>query len=176
MFDVAFSELLIIAVVALIVIGPQRLPKVARTAGVLLGRLQRYVSNVKADINREIQLDELRKLQAELAESARKLESQVGAGVSGVQRSLDDTAQSLNASVASVNSELTTPPAPPTESAAATPAVTAAANDIPVTPWTAESFAAAFGGAEAGPAKAPAVPAPISAPAPAAQVANESKV
>jgi len=52
MFDVGLSELMIIAVVALVVIGPERLPKVARTAGLLLGRLQRYVSDVKADINR----------------------------------------------------------------------------------------------------------------------------
>ncbi len=63
MFDVGISELMVIAVVALVVIGPERLPKVARTAGLLLGRLQRYVSDVKADINREIQLDELKKLQ-----------------------------------------------------------------------------------------------------------------
>ncbi|MES2771887.1 MAG: Sec-independent protein translocase protein TatB, partial [Pseudomonadota bacterium] len=66
MFDIAFSELLVIAVVALVVIGPERLPKVARAAGHLLGRLQRYVNNVKADINREMQLEELRKLQAEM--------------------------------------------------------------------------------------------------------------
>ena len=54
MFDVGLSELMVIAVVALVVIGPERLPKVARTAGLLLGRLQRYVSDVKSDINREI--------------------------------------------------------------------------------------------------------------------------
>ena len=57
MFDVGISELMVIAVVALVVIGPERLPKVARTAGLLLGRLQRYVSDVKADINRDMQLD-----------------------------------------------------------------------------------------------------------------------
>ena len=62
MFDIGFSELIVIAVVALIVIGPERLPKVARTLGHLLGRAQRYVSDVKSDINREIQLDELKKL------------------------------------------------------------------------------------------------------------------
>lgn len=67
MFDVGLTELMVIAVVALIVIGPERLPKVARTAGLLLGRLQRYVGDVKADINREIQLDELKKMQQEVA-------------------------------------------------------------------------------------------------------------
>src|SRR5262249_15870907 len=56
MFDIGFSELLVIGVVALIVIGPERLPRVARTVGVLAGRLQRYVADVKADINREIEL------------------------------------------------------------------------------------------------------------------------
>jgi sec-independent protein translocase protein TatB len=67
MFDVGLSELMVIAVVALVVIGPERLPKVARTAGLLLGRLQRYVSDVKADINREMQLDELKKMQQEMS-------------------------------------------------------------------------------------------------------------
>ena len=63
MFDIGFSEMLVIAVVALIVIGPERLPKVARTLGHLFGRMQRYVNDVKADISREMELDELRKLQ-----------------------------------------------------------------------------------------------------------------
>jgi sec-independent protein translocase protein TatB len=66
MFDISFSEMIIIAIVALVVIGPERLPKVARTAGHLLGRLQRYVNDVKSDINREMQLEELKKLQSEL--------------------------------------------------------------------------------------------------------------
>jgi len=61
MFDIGFTELIIIGVVALIVVGPERLPKVARTAGHLFGRMQRYVSTVKSDISREIELDELRK-------------------------------------------------------------------------------------------------------------------
>lgn len=77
MFDIGFSELLVIGIVALVVIGPERLPKVARTLGHLLGRAQRYVNDVKADINREIQLDELKKLQSQVAESARSLESSV---------------------------------------------------------------------------------------------------
>lgn len=61
MFDIGFTELVVIGIVALIVIGPERLPKVARTAGHLYGRMQRYVSTVKADISQEIQLDELRR-------------------------------------------------------------------------------------------------------------------
>ena len=74
MFDLGFSELLVIGVVALIVIGPERLPKVARTAGAWLGRLNRYVSDVKQDINREMQLEELRKVQQEMKDSVQKYE------------------------------------------------------------------------------------------------------
>ena len=64
MFDIGFSEIVVIAVVALIVIGPERLPKTARTLGHLFGRLQRYVADVKADINREMQLEELQQAAA----------------------------------------------------------------------------------------------------------------
>jgi sec-independent protein translocase protein TatB len=77
MFDIAFSEIVIIAVVALIVIGPERLPKTAKTLGLLFGRLQRYVSDVKADINRELQLEELRKLQSDVQSAAKDIESTV---------------------------------------------------------------------------------------------------
>jgi len=75
MFDISFSELVVIGFVALIVIGPERLPKVARTLGHLLGRAQRYVNDVKSDISREVQLDELRRLQSQVSDSARELEN-----------------------------------------------------------------------------------------------------
>lgn len=87
MFDIGFSEMIVIAIVALVVIGPERLPKVARTAGHLLGRLQRYVSDVKADINREMQIDELKRLQAEVQESARSVEQSVTSQLQAVQQS-----------------------------------------------------------------------------------------
>lgn len=77
MFDIGFSELMVIAVVALIVIGPEKLPKVARTVGHLFGRMQRYVNDVKADISREMALDDLRKLQASMQETAQSLEQSV---------------------------------------------------------------------------------------------------
>jgi len=77
MFDIGFSELVVIGVVALIVIGPERLPKVARTAGHLYGRLQRYVSSVKSDIGREIQLDELRRAGQSFKESVESAASDV---------------------------------------------------------------------------------------------------
>ena len=99
MFDIGFSELVVIGVVALVVIGPERLPKTARTVGHLFGRLQRYVNDVKADINREMELDELRKLQREMQGAAREFEqsvtsaaSEVQAGVRSVERDLNDAA------------------------------------------------------------------------------------
>jgi sec-independent protein translocase protein TatB len=76
-FDIGFSEIVVIGVVALIVIGPERLPKVARTLGHMFGRLQRYVNEVKADINREMELDELRKLQSQVQSAARDIEQSV---------------------------------------------------------------------------------------------------
>ena len=66
MFDFSFAELVVIGVVALIVIGPERMPKVARAAGLLFGRAQRYVSEVKADINNQLKLEELRKIEADM--------------------------------------------------------------------------------------------------------------
>ena len=74
MFDIGFSEIVVIAVVALIVIGPERLPKTARMLGHLFGRLQRYVNEVKADINREMELDELRRLRQEVKGAASEFE------------------------------------------------------------------------------------------------------
>jgi sec-independent protein translocase protein TatB len=78
MFDIAFSELMLIGVVALVVIGPERLPKVARTAGQWLGRLNRYVSQVKQDIDRDIKLEELRKMQQDMKDTAQKYEIMAG--------------------------------------------------------------------------------------------------
>jgi sec-independent protein translocase protein TatB len=77
LFDVAFSELIVIAVIALIVIGPERLPKVARTMGAIAGRLQRYVSSMKADIEREIQFEELQKLQQEIRRNASEIQGEL---------------------------------------------------------------------------------------------------
>lgn len=110
MFDIAFSELIVIALVALVVIGPERLPRVARTAGHLLGRLQRYVSDVKADINREIQLEELKKMQQQVEDSARDLQSSVTQEFTSMETQ-------LNQSLAQVD----TPALPPEAMEAAAP-------------------------------------------------------
>ena len=100
MFDIGFSELMVIGIVALIVIGPEKLPKVARTLGHLLGRAQRYVNDVKSDINREIQLDELKKLQSEVTESARSLEDSVRQEFESARAAVEIPAQ---AAVAELN-------------------------------------------------------------------------
>jgi sec-independent protein translocase protein TatB len=104
MFDIGFSELLVIGVVALIVIGPERLPRVARTVGILMGRLQRYVSDVKADINREIELDELRKMRDSMQKAASDMQSTVDA-------ELNKTADDLNKAVEGTKVETPAPEA-----------------------------------------------------------------
>jgi sec-independent protein translocase protein TatB len=95
MFDIGFTELLVIGVVALIVIGPERLPRVARTAGHLVGRLQRYVADVKADINREIELDELRKMRQSVEQAASGIESSIQSELGKTESELSQAAQSL---------------------------------------------------------------------------------
>jgi len=90
MLDIGFSELVVIGVVALIVIGPERLPRVARTWGHLLGRFQRYVAEVKADINREIELSELKKLRTTVEDAARSIERDVKTGVQEAEKEFRD--------------------------------------------------------------------------------------
>jgi sec-independent protein translocase protein TatB len=93
MFDIGFSELLVIGLVALIVIGPERLPRVARTLGHLAGRLQRYVADVKADINREVELDELRKMKETVQQAASGIETSVQAELGKAEHDLNAAAQ-----------------------------------------------------------------------------------
>jgi sec-independent protein translocase protein TatB len=93
MFDIGFSELMVIALVALIVIGPERLPRVARTLGHLAGRLQRYVSDVKADISREVELDELRNMRDSMQEAASGFESSVNTELQKTEAELNQAAE-----------------------------------------------------------------------------------
>jgi sec-independent protein translocase protein TatB len=88
MFDIAFSELLVIGVVALVVIGPERLPKVARTLGTLFGRLQRYVAQVKADVNREMEMSELSKVKTEFETAARDFQRDIETKVHDTEREI----------------------------------------------------------------------------------------
>ena len=77
MIDFGFDKLALIGAVALIVIGPEKLPKMARTLGHLMGKAQRYVADVKAEVNRSIELDELKKMKTQFEDAARNVEGEV---------------------------------------------------------------------------------------------------
>jgi sec-independent protein translocase protein TatB len=98
MFDIGFSELVVIAVVALIVIGPERLPRVARTVGALLGRFQRYVNDVKSEVRREMELEDLQKFRSQLTEQVREVEQTIHKEL----RSAEDVARSTVTEVVAV--------------------------------------------------------------------------
>jgi sec-independent protein translocase protein TatB len=109
MFDIGFSEMIVIAVIALIVLGPEKLPRVARTAGHLLGRMQRYVNDVKADINREIELDELRKLQKEMQDTAQSIEQTVKGQISSVESEFKQIGDSTQKALSDVTAPISDP-------------------------------------------------------------------
>ena len=93
MIDLGVSKLALIAVVALVVIGPERLPKVARMAGNLLGRAQRYMAEVKSEVNRQVELDVLKKMQEAATSAMRDVQSsvdQAGSGLSDLGKNLSD--------------------------------------------------------------------------------------
>ena len=81
MIDFGFDKLALISAVALIVIGPEKLPRVARTVGTLLGKAQRYVADVKAEVNRSIELEELKKMKTEFEDAARNVEQSVSSEI-----------------------------------------------------------------------------------------------
>lgn len=123
MFDIGWSEMLIIGVVALVVIGPERLPKVARTMGHLWGRAQRYVNGVKADIERDMAVEEYRQLQQKIQAEANALEQ----SVKQVTLTADQQLQQINEAVAKLSvpqnlqPDQAAPPAPPDATPSATP-------------------------------------------------------
>ncbi len=101
MFDIGFSELVVIGVVALVVIGPERLPKVARTLGVLFGRMQRYVTQVKSDISREMEMAELGKVKSEFESAARSFKSEVETQSAEMEKEMRDAQASIERELAS---------------------------------------------------------------------------
>lgn len=133
MFDFSFSELIAIGLVALIVIGPQRLPKVARTAGHFLGRLQRYVADVKSDIQREMQLEDLKKIQQDVEKQARELENSMRVQVASVEADLGKTVGEVKSSL-SVAPEAAAPVVESSPPASATAEPTPSAAAEPATP------------------------------------------
>ncbi len=99
MFELSFGKMMIIAVVALIVLGPEKLPKVARTLGHLLGRARSYANQVKQDIDREMQMDELRKLQQQAQDAARSFETAVNDAGRSVEQEAAKVQSSVNTSL-----------------------------------------------------------------------------
>jgi sec-independent protein translocase protein TatB len=101
-FDIGFSEMLVCAVVALVVIGPEKLPRVARTMGHLFGRMQRYVSQVKSDIHREMEAADLGKVKTEFETAARSFQAEVESTAQETQRELGEIEKSFEGVQAAV--------------------------------------------------------------------------
>lgn len=110
MFDIGFSEIVLIGLVALVVIGPERLPMVARTVGTMLARMQRYVNEVKSEVEREMRLEELKKLQTNVEEQARVIERTVRTEMNEAEQSLRKIAE--EAAVEPTAATTTLPPQP----------------------------------------------------------------
>ncbi len=96
MIELGISKLALIGAVALIVIGPEKLPRVARTVGTLLGKAQRYVADVKAEVNRSMELDELKKMKDSVTEAAREVESSVRDGANDFEKSWSEATAGLD--------------------------------------------------------------------------------
>jgi|GEM_PF-283472 len=96
MFDIAFTELMIAAVIALLVVGPQRLPKMARQVGAWAGKLQRYVNDVKRDINKQIDLEEMRELKTEVSSAAQSMEKSIKDTMDETQKDFDEISDSFS--------------------------------------------------------------------------------
>lgn len=96
MIDIGLSKMALIGVVALVVIGPEKLPKVARTVGTLLGKAQRYVNDVKSEVNRSMELDELRKMKENVESAARDVEQSVHTSAKDFEKDWNDATASLN--------------------------------------------------------------------------------
>lgn len=87
MIDLGISKLALIGAVALVVIGPEKLPRVARTVGALLGKAQRYVADVKAEVNRSIELEELKKMKDSVQNAAAEVESSIQSSAADFEKS-----------------------------------------------------------------------------------------
>jgi sec-independent protein translocase protein TatB len=114
MFDIGFSELLVIGIVALVVIGPERLPRVARTLGVLFGRLQRYVTQVKSDINREMDLAEINRVKTEFEGAARSFTQDMQSTAAKTESEIRDVQASIDRELKSSATDSILPAAEPT--------------------------------------------------------------
>ena len=109
MIDFGFDKLALIGSVALIVIGPEKLPKVARTLGHLVGKAQRYVADVKAEVNRSIELEELKKMKSQFETAARDVEQSVQQEVTAANASISNTWEGLGSDTGSSPAQHTGP-------------------------------------------------------------------
>jgi len=96
MLDLGLSKMALIGAVALIVIGPEKLPRVARTVGTLLGKAQRYVADVKAEVNRSMDLEELKKMKDTVESAAREVEQSVQTTASDFEKDWAETTAGLS--------------------------------------------------------------------------------
>lgn len=105
MIDIGLSKMALIGAVALIVIGPEKLPRVARTVGTLLGKAQRYVADVKSEVNRSMELDELRKMKDTVETAARDVHQSVHTSATDFQKDWDSSIGGTDASASGASSE-----------------------------------------------------------------------
>lgn len=108
MIDIGLSKMALIGAVALVVIGPEKLPRVARTIGTLLGKAQRYVSDVKAEVNRSMELDELKKMKESVESAARDVEQSIHTAASDFEK---DWAEATGEASAALEDSLPVVPA-----------------------------------------------------------------
>lgn len=127
MFDMGFTEMMLIGIVALIVIGPERLPGVARTAGKYFGRLKRFMTSVKADVEQELRADELRQI---LADQQRELDS-LKDTISDAGKEIEKEASAVSAAGASLADGLDEPASAPEQSEASAEVDESAAEESP---------------------------------------------
>jgi sec-independent protein translocase protein TatB len=113
MLDFGFDKIALIGAVALIVIGPEKLPRVARTVGALIGKAQRYVADVKAEVNRSIELEELQKMKKQFETAASDIQSSVQQEVNEASRAFESSWKDATAGLSDSGGTAMTPIEPP---------------------------------------------------------------
>ena len=147
MFDFGFSEMLVVGIVALVVLGPERLPVVARTAGEWIGKAQRFVAQVKSDIDRETELSELKKIQEEAQAIANDVKTEVESAATDIEKNMNETAKAVEAAGESIESTVEDAVADKTADTAAAETADAAAKPViqKVRTTTPEDLAEVYG-------------------------------
>jgi sec-independent protein translocase protein TatB len=101
--DIGFTKIALIGAVALVFIGPEKLPRVARTIGTLLGKAQRYISDVKNEVNKSIELDELKKMKDTMQEAASDVENSIHTGVTDFEKDWNEATSEAGSSRANAD-------------------------------------------------------------------------